>query len=106
MRYFIISIGLRGGFMPDSSFPFKTETRRELAETLEYEAESLRDAGFSGLSKRNCRRLAAMVWRDNGRQYLPLCLPYGPGKNRQFGLMVCSVTLQEYKQAMESANYD
>lgn len=106
MRYFIISNGLRGGFMPDSSFPFKTETRRELAATLEYEAVFLRDAGFNGLSKRNCRRLAAMVWRDNGRQYLPFCLPYGEGKKRQFGLMVCSVTQQEYKQAMERMNYD
>lgn len=64
MAYFRIFQGLRGCYMPDSSYVIRAETRRELKDALEWEAESIRDAGGVGLSKRAISWLAAESWRN------------------------------------------
>lgn len=66
-KYFAISQGLRGCYMPDSVYIIKAGTRRELKAALEYEARDLRDAGFIGLSKRAIASLAAGAWNEAGK---------------------------------------
>ncbi len=73
-RYFHISNGLRGCYMPDSAYTLRADTRRELKAALEEEAESLRSAGYHGLGKARIAWLAAAVWRDK-RASLPYCVP-------------------------------
>ena len=67
MAYFTIYQGLRGCYMPDSAYIIRATTRRELKNALEWEADSIRDAGGVGLSKRAVASLAAAAWRDRGR---------------------------------------
>lgn len=64
MAYFSIYQGLRGCYMPDSAYIIKADTRRELKRALQWEADSIRDAGGIGLSKRTITKLAALAWRE------------------------------------------
>ena len=76
-HYFHISSGLRGGYMPDSSYMLRCETRRDLKAAIASEAESFADAGYKGASKRAIAGLAAAAWQEAGKarpSYLPLCL--------------------------------
>src|ERR1700739_3287779 len=80
-RYFHISNGLRGCYMPDSVSCIKVDTRRELKAALESEAEHLRDAGYVGLSKANVASLAACAWLDArttrfGSETIAACAPH------------------------------
>lgn len=74
-RYYTIGQGLRGCYMPDSVYTIRVDTRRALKQVLEWEAESIRDAGGVGLSKRTIAALAAACWRDWPKQ-LENCAPY------------------------------
>lgn len=67
MAYFTIYQGLRGGYMPDSAYIIKADTRRELKTSLAWEADSIRDAGGVGLSKRAIASLAAQAWAERKR---------------------------------------
>ena len=62
-RYFTITQGLRGCYMPDNAYVIKCETRRELKSALAWEADSITDAGFVGCNKRAVAWLAATLWR-------------------------------------------
>ena len=76
-HYFHISSGLLGGYIPDSSYMLRCETRRELKSAIEGEAYGFTDAGYKGASKRAIAGLAADAWREAGKarpSYLPLCL--------------------------------
>lgn len=64
MPYFSIYQGLRGCYMPDSAYVIRANTRKELKSALAWEAESIRDAGGIGLSKRAIASLAAHAWRN------------------------------------------
>lgn len=75
MAYFTLYQGLRGCYMPDSAYVIKAATRRELKAALQWEADSIRDAGGVGLSNRNVTRLAAEAWR-NRRASGELVAPY------------------------------
>ncbi len=66
-RYFAISVGLRGCYMPDSSYLIKADTRRELKRALEGEAQASPDSDTIGLSKRAIASLAAAAWREAGK---------------------------------------
>jgi len=72
MKYFCISQGPRGCYLPDDNYIIAVATRRELKRCLENEAYYIRDAGFVGLSKRAIAWLAAAAWRSNGNY----CVPY------------------------------
>jgi len=74
-KYFTIWQGLRGCYMPDSAYIIRAETRRELKSALKFEADSIRDAGGVGLSKRAVASLAAMAWRDRKRA-VEIVAPY------------------------------
>lgn len=103
MKYFVISNGLRGCYMPDGAYIVQVSTRRELKQQLEWEARELRDAGFVGASKRNIARLAAAIWRDAGKAkktYLDFVCPLQPSHAARgdycYGLFVSHSTRADY----------
>ncbi len=78
---FHVSRGLRGCYMPDSSYVATFSTRRELKATVETEAETYRDAGAAGLSRKAIAQFVAEAWRMAKRHKLdglPLALPIKP----------------------------
>lgn len=94
-RYFFISNGPRGCYMPDNGYHIKCDTRRELKKALESEAYYLRDAGFIGASKKNIASLAAQAWCEYGKDkpsYLNMVCPLQPSHvsrgNYCYGLFV------------------
>jgi hypothetical protein len=97
-KYFHISSGLRGCYMPDDAYVIRVETRRELKERLEYEASSMRDAYRYGGSKKAVAELAADAWRfaQRGNSFTR-SIPFGrePG-NYPFGLFVSGATRADY----------
>lgn len=72
MAYFAIYQGLRGCYMPDSSYVVKADTRKELKAALQWEADSIRDAGGIGLNKKAIAWLANAAWhyRKTGHEYI------------------------------------
>ena len=107
-RYFHISQGLRGCYMPDSAYVIRCDTRRDLKAALESEAYYIRDAGFIGCSKRGVASLAAMLWRradpkarhSFGDSVLPYRNADSPG-NYAFALMGSPATRDEWKESQE-----
>lgn len=99
MRYFHISQGLRGCYMPDSSYMVKVESRRELKAALESEARDIREAFEAGCNKRQIAWLAAAVWRKP-ESFYPFVAPYGNRSgsaiNYCFGLHVSPATRAEF----------
>lgn len=103
MAYFHISNGLRGCYMPDSSYVLKADTRRELKSAVQYEADSYKDAGFIGANKRAVASIAAAAWRDKAFG-LPYCLPVAPNHargNYAYGVFVSRATREEYLEQEE-----
>jgi hypothetical protein len=76
MAYFSVYQGLNGCYMPDSAYIIKADTRKELKSALAWEAESIRDAGGVGMSKRAIAWLANAAWkaRKANAEYVA---PYG-----------------------------
>lgn len=77
-KYFHISHGLRGCYMPDGEpYVVMARTRRELKEAIKSEADTV-DSGMTlGLSKRAIAAFAAECWREAHKAspaYLPYCL--------------------------------
>ena len=85
MRYFSISQGPRGCYMPDDNYIIAVETRRELKKCLENEAYYIRDAGFLGVNKKAVAWLAASAWR-NRDDLDSYCVPY---RNAHHGASYC-----------------
>lgn len=105
-RYFQIIQGLRGCYMPDSSAVIRCDTRRELKAALQWEADSIREAGFQGIDKRAVAWAAAKAWRDAAPKSrgAGAILPYG---NRHLGRPY-SVEVSPSNRAdyLEQANHD
>lgn len=100
-RYFTIMTGLRGCYMPDNASPIKCDTRRELKQALEYEAESIRDSGFQGITKKDISWAAAKAWRD-GPQGRGAILPYGTrDTGRPYALEIAPTTRADYLENQE-----
>ncbi len=104
-RYFNISQGLRGCYMPDSAYESRFKSRRELKAALESEAYYIRDAGFLGLNKRAIASLANAAWKAaapkaKNAPWLPYVAPYRnpdqPG-NWAFGLFVAKSNRADWK---------
>lgn len=106
-RYFWIAQGLRGCYMPDSSYMIRVKTRRELRDALEWEARDIREAFDAGAGKKAIRWLAAQVWRDR-KASLPYVAPYGnrSGKsvNYCFAIHCGNASRAEYREYEESNN--
>jgi len=64
MAYFSTYQGLRGCYMPDSAYVIKADTRKELKAALQWEADSIRDAGGIGMSKKAIAWLANAAWKQ------------------------------------------
>lgn len=78
-RYFHISHGLRGCYMPDAIHVIRAETRRELKAALAREARDFRDAGFH-LNQKDVARVAAAAWREAHKarpSIYDFVIPYG-----------------------------
>lgn len=106
-KYFHISSGLRGCYMPDSAHVVRVDTRKELKAIIEFEANSWRDDGAAGLSKKAISAFAAVAWREAQKKkpaYLPHCLPIKPHGARDYssGIFVSVATRDEYKEYSES----
>jgi hypothetical protein len=104
-RYFHMSQGLRGCYMPDLSSVIACKTRRELKDALAFDVESYHDAGFIGGSKRAVAQFAAEMWREAAKKnpaYLPLCLPFahkptvGKTPNYSHGIFLSVATRRDY----------
>jgi hypothetical protein len=62
--------------MPDSAYTIRAATRRELKSALQWEANSVRDAGMVGMNKRAISWLAAVAWRNRRRASGEFVAPY------------------------------
>jgi hypothetical protein len=94
-KYFHISQGLRGCYMPDSSYIIRADTRRELKAALDWEARDIREAGFVGCNKRAVTWLAAQAWRNAGNHVVPYRNNH-KGSGYAFGLFCTQATRAEY----------
>lgn len=101
MKYFNISHGLRGCYMPDDSFVIACTTRRELKECIANEATLLDSDSTIGLTKRNIASLAALAWREARKRtpaFLPYCLPCKERgqSSYSYGIFVSVATRHDY----------
>ncbi len=96
MKYFFISSGLRGCYLPDDSAAYAFRTRRELKAFLQYEADTMREAyGFGG-AKREVATVAAWMWSGNYRHRL--AIPFGrERKHYPFALFIEPATKEEFE---------
>lgn len=83
-KYFCISRGLRGCYMPDDVYHVMVKTRRELKEIIISEADMAAGESTIGLSKKAIAAFAARCWYEAQKpklglkpSYLPHALPYG-----------------------------
>lgn len=111
-RYFNISQGLRGCYLPDSAYEARFKSRRELKAALESEAYYIRDAGFVGLNRKAVARLANAAWKAaapkaKNSPWLPYAAPYRnanqPG-NFAFGLFVAKSCRADWKAFEQESN--
>lgn len=99
MAYFHISTGLRGCYLPDSSYVVRADTRRELKDVLAYEARGFADAGYVGANKRAIAHIAALAWRNRRKFTYPYAIPLAPPHARNSyssGIFVASATRDEF----------
>lgn len=95
-KYFTISHGLRGCYMPDSDpFVLQCTTRRELKAVIMEHAHTLDSGATQGFSRRAIASFAAACWREAHKQkpaYLPYALPYRePDESHYHNAIFCSV---------------
>ncbi len=105
MAYFWIEYGLRGAFCDGNSYIIRCDTRRELKAAIQWEADSLRDAGMLGASKRAVASLAADAWRALKRPTpYPFVMPISNngGCSYAWGIHCAPSTRQEYLEYCES----
>jgi hypothetical protein len=76
MPYFTVFQGLRGCYMPDNAYTIRANTRRALKSALQWEADSIRDAGHVGCSKKAIAWLAATAWRQRKANSGEYVAPY------------------------------
>jgi len=105
-KYFHISSGLRGAYMPDNSFVIRVFTRKALKEFIQSEADEFRDAGYVGASKSAVARLTQDAWQSHGG--LPYVLPLAPSHDRTnyaFGIFAGPATKAEWEEYKQEEMY-
>lgn len=100
-RYFHISNGLRGAYMPDNGAIIRADTRKELKRFLEWEARHMRDAGFTGASKRALATLAADAWRNAGIYDSVMPLKPEGSDSYCYGLFVSNASKADFEAESE-----
>ena len=114
MRYFHLSNGLRGCYMPDRAAILAVSSRRELKKAIEYECSDMREAyGFGG-SKADIATTVAWVWREwalrhkrQSKGYLPIAIGFGRSRSkndRPFGVFIEPVSRSEYLEYCRENN--
>jgi hypothetical protein len=101
MAYFWIEYGLRGAFCDGNGYIIQCNTRRELKAAIQWEADSLRDAGMVGANKRGVASLAADAWRALKRPtpypfVMPVSRESGARANYAWGIHCAPSTRKEY----------
>ena len=99
MKYFLIQTGLRGGYIPDSSYPVKAGTRRELREAVKSESSQANYGGdMVGLSDKAQAEFCAWIWRERDKpQFLPYALPYGyRGQGKPYAIFLVPISRAEF----------
>jgi hypothetical protein len=92
MKYFIVTSGLRGCYMPNSINVFAFDTRRALKSYLTDEA-NVRE-GCVGLTKANLAWAAAHAWKGKGQGTI---IPFGyKPKVKQFCIELTPIDRREY----------
>ena len=108
-KYFNISHGLRGCYMPDGEpFVLMARTRRELKDAIAYECNMMGDT--VGLSKKNIAAFAATCWREAQNPnpaYLPHCLPCHDSSVKiatySYGLFVSVTSRSDYLESQKES---
>ena len=98
-KYFTVMTGLRGCYMPDSVAVIKCDTRRDLKNAIEWEANDIREAGFVGMNKKMIAAFCAHMWREAQKKkpsVYPDVLPYGTAKNYHSAIHASVATRREY----------
>jgi hypothetical protein len=108
-RYFSISNGLRGCYMPDSAFVARVDSRRELKGLLLETAEYAAAGGF--YNKREVASVAAAAWREAQKKspaYLPFCVPMGTERNggRPYGVFISAATRADWKEYQAESEFN
>lgn len=101
-KYFSISNGLRGCYMPDSATVARVDSRRELKSLILETAEYAAAGGF--YNKREAASVAAAAWREARKKspaYLPFCVPMGMQRNggRPYGVFVSVASRAEWEES-------
>jgi hypothetical protein len=107
-KYFNVEAGLRGAYCDGGNYVVMVTTRRALKDVIAYEANSYRDAGFIGGSKRAVSWLAATAWREAKKAnpaFLPYVLPLARDKSSgyAFGVMVSTASRADYLEYCKNA---
>ena len=103
-RYFHISSGLRGCYMPDSAGTVRVNTRRELRSIVESECGAMRDAYGYGGSKRQISAAVAQVWAGYRTQHLDSVVPFGRDRtSRPFGVFIAPASRADYLASQEDS---
>jgi hypothetical protein len=84
VAYFTIYQGLRGCYMPDSAYTIRAITRKKLKSALQWEADSIRDAGMIGCNKRAIAWLAAAAWRNRRKASGEYVAPYRDARQSHY----------------------
>lgn len=103
-RYFNISHGLRGCYMPDSEpFIVKCETRKKLKNTIESECGYIDSGTTQGFSKKAIASFCAILWSIREPTPVDYVLPYKePSQNfYSHGVFVSRVSGFDYKESMK-----
>jgi len=95
-KYFHITNGLRGMFMPDRGSTVRVFSMAALKALLEHEARYLEETHY-GASKRAVARLAHEAWTLTGAY--PAVMPLRPrgSDTYHYGLFVAPATKQEWQ---------
>jgi hypothetical protein len=101
-KYFSISNGLRGLYMPDDVSFMRFDTRRALRNFLTWESDQMREAHGYGGTKREIAWTAAQAWKAEPGD-MPLAITFGrtrSGNDRPFGVFVQRITRDDYLACM------
>lgn len=100
-KYFHMSSGLRGCYIPDNMSVMKFDRYRDLKMYVASEAAIFRDGNYFGLSRKAIAAFATQLWTEAQKakaNYFPYCLPMRPAHSDQYsyGLFGSVATRAEY----------
>jgi hypothetical protein len=104
-RYFHISAGLRGCYMPDTAYVVRVDTRRELKAVIANEMRNQADNCDFRYNKRDIAHAAKRAWDKRRPLALPIAVPYGRRNERPFGVFVSRSDRDDWKADQSATNY-